>query len=84
MDGSFLTADSVTLELIICASLHASLRHVMAPQEPELIAATQSVLVFIPATTRHVSEAALHAAWLKIVFCELAPRGGRNKTSSGP
>ncbi len=37
---------------------------------------------FIPAMPRHVSEAALHAAWLKIVFCDLAPRGGWNKTLS--
>ncbi len=40
--------------------------------------------LFIPATTRHVSKAALHAAWLKIVFCELALCGGWNKTSSEP
>ncbi len=82
MDGSFLTADSVRLELI-CASLHTSaVRYGSTATRADRGRSSQCL--FIPATARHVSEVALRANWLKIDFCELAQRGGRNKTSSEP
>ncbi len=78
MDGSFLTADSVTLELI-WSSLHTS----AAPRPLELIAATQSMLVFVPAVPLHVSEASQNLVILRIQllhsWCDLAPSGGQNK-----
>ncbi len=60
------------------------LRRVMASREPEQIAVALVNACVYTSLPWRVSEAALQAAWLKIVFCELAPCGGWNKTSSEP